>query len=390
MSFCLRNTLDGKDKDMIYTLIYAPEKFTGCFFAGPSNLMIKMQQLYHECLNELYDHNISDDDQHIYLRCFFKEPKLFNLYLDETKWPKALCYFENAEFIKNKLMHFSHQEYNTDIYTNIETIQKQIETCSDLFNRPNSDMEYIKIEDNTYLPPLYDNYLQNFYKCKTKNYCFIHSCCLEKDKTYKLDYLINDLVKSNCINSLDKIYINNIGKPLDNFYIESFKDMNDMNKAKFETNNYSLNIYLQEAATINKMISFSKQNPNNNILYIHTKGIRFDINDSKQTDWINMMTHFLLYNSNKCIEKLNDCYDSVGCNYHDRTGEHKKHYSGNFWWSKTNHLAKLEYINELDNPRKVVEFHLFSIDHKCFEIHKSGINHYFENYPKEKYKDINV
>jgi len=248
----------------------------------------------------------------------------------------------------------------------------------------------IEIEDNTYLPPLYDNYLQNFYKCKTKNYCFIHSCCLEKDKTYRLDYLINDLVKSNCINSLDKIYINNIGEPLDNFYIESFKDMNDMNKAKFETNNYSLNINLQEAATINKMISFSKQNPNNNILYIHTKGIRFDINDSKQTDWINMMTHFLLYNSNKCIEKLNDCYDSVGCNYHDGTGEHKKHYSGNFWWSKTNHLAKLEYINELDNPRSVVEFHLFSIDHKCFEIHKSNINHYFENYPKEKYKDINV
>lgn len=83
-----------------------------------------------------------------------------------------LSYFGNAEFIKNKLMHFSHQEYNTDIYTNIETIQKQIETCSDLFNRPNSDMKYIKIEDNIYLPPFFDTFLQAFYEKKVEDNCY--------------------------------------------------------------------------------------------------------------------------------------------------------------------------------------------------------------------------
>ena len=94
LSFCLRNKLDNKDQDAIYTLVNAPERFTGSFFAGPSNLMLKLQKLYHTSLKELYNNNISDDDQHIYLRCFLKEPNLFNLYLYSYKWPKGLCYFE--------------------------------------------------------------------------------------------------------------------------------------------------------------------------------------------------------------------------------------------------------------------------------------------------------
>jgi hypothetical protein len=94
LTFCLRNKLDNKDEDIIYTLVNAPETFTGSFFAGPYNLMLKLQKLYHTSLKELYNNNISDDDQHIYLRCFLKEPNIFNLYLDSCQWPKGLCYFE--------------------------------------------------------------------------------------------------------------------------------------------------------------------------------------------------------------------------------------------------------------------------------------------------------
>jgi beta-1,4-mannosyl-glycoprotein beta-1,4-N-acetylglucosaminyltransferase len=299
-----------------------------------------------------------------------------------------LSYFGNVEFIKNKLMNFAHQEYNSENYTNIETIQKQIDNCYDLFNRPNNDMNYIEIENNAYLPPMYDIYLQKFFKLKPKpkNYCFIHSCCLEKGKNDRLNYLINRLIDSNCISILEKIYINNIGESLDSHYFENFKNMDKIDKSKFEINNYSSNINLQEAPTINRIISFSKQNPNNNILYIHTKGIRYDINDTKQLDWLNLMTHFLLYNCNTCIELLNIDSESIGCNYNNGSTGCKKHYSGNFWWSKTTHLAKLENIDENNNPRNFVEFHLFSVEHKYFEMHQSNVNHYLENYPEEKYK----
>lgn len=93
ITFCLRNKIQTRDEDMMFTIMYAPEIFTGSFFAGSSHNMLLLQKIYHVCLQELYDHHLSDDDQHIYLRCFLKNPSLFQLYIDETKWPRALCYF---------------------------------------------------------------------------------------------------------------------------------------------------------------------------------------------------------------------------------------------------------------------------------------------------------
>ena len=100
LSFCLRDKLNNLDENMIHTLVQAPEKFTGSFFAGSRNLMVKLQELYHLSLNELYTNNISDDDQHIYIRCFLKEPELFNLYLDSTQVPKGLIYFQKSNNIE--------------------------------------------------------------------------------------------------------------------------------------------------------------------------------------------------------------------------------------------------------------------------------------------------
>jgi len=94
LSFCLRNKLNKKDEDMVYTLTQAPEKFTGSFFAGSVDLMLELQKLYHISLEELYANNISDDDQHVYLRCYLTNPSIFELYLSDNEWPKALKYFE--------------------------------------------------------------------------------------------------------------------------------------------------------------------------------------------------------------------------------------------------------------------------------------------------------
>jgi len=115
LSFCLRNKLDNKDKDTIHTLVNAPERFTGSFFAGSATLMIKLQELYHISLKELYNNNISDDDQHIYLRCFLKEPNIFDLYLDSCQWPKGLCYFEKLpdrfELVKTLLANIKNGKF---------------------------------------------------------------------------------------------------------------------------------------------------------------------------------------------------------------------------------------------------------------------------------------
>jgi len=42
--------------------------------------MAEYQALYHETLEYFQDNNIADDDQHLALRCYFKNPNLFKLH----------------------------------------------------------------------------------------------------------------------------------------------------------------------------------------------------------------------------------------------------------------------------------------------------------------------
>jgi len=66
-----------------------------------------------------------------------------------------LSYFGDVEFIKNKLKNFAHQEYNNNTYVNDDNILNNIANCKDLFNRENIIFNYVKIEDNGYLPNNY-------------------------------------------------------------------------------------------------------------------------------------------------------------------------------------------------------------------------------------------
>jgi beta-1,4-mannosyl-glycoprotein beta-1,4-N-acetylglucosaminyltransferase len=64
-----------------------------------------------------------------------------------------LSYFGSAEFIRNKIQHFSHQEFNTEDITNTQHINEQIQKGGDVFHRPGFIIHTIKKEDNSYLPP---------------------------------------------------------------------------------------------------------------------------------------------------------------------------------------------------------------------------------------------
>lgn len=73
-----------------------------------------------------------------------------------------LSYFGNSEFIRNKLEHFGHQEYNSEQFTSEENINAAIRDGRDLFNRENVTITKIKICDNPNLPPRMD-LLTNFW-----------------------------------------------------------------------------------------------------------------------------------------------------------------------------------------------------------------------------------
>ena len=73
-----------------------------------------------------------------------------------------LSYFGDAEFIKNKITNFSHQEFNNDKFTDPVKIEKRIKNFGDLFDRPESHLRKVAINENNYLPPLYKEFLGKF------------------------------------------------------------------------------------------------------------------------------------------------------------------------------------------------------------------------------------
>lgn len=67
-----------------------------------------------------------------------------------------LSYFGDAEFIRNKINHFSHQELNTSEFTNFDHINESINSSSDLFKRSNVTFKRISLFNNPNLPPRMD------------------------------------------------------------------------------------------------------------------------------------------------------------------------------------------------------------------------------------------
>ena len=219
---------------------------------------------------------------------------------------------------------------------------------------------------------------------KPKNVCFIH-CFSMPGKEKRLGYLIEKLISSKLINVLDKIYINNIGLPL------------SIKHDKIDVNNYSRNNKLYELPTLNKIREFSIENNEEdiNILYLHNKGVSYENDNKYVNDWIDMMIYFLVERHENCINILNDKnnhYDTIGCNYYDENGTTPKHFSGNFWWAKTGYLQKLPKFEYNDNDKDFItldkltaEYWLFKENPRYYNLHSSGINHFHETYPKNKY-----
>ena len=72
-----------------------------------------------------------------------------------------LSYFGDSSFIVNKLMNFTHQEFNNNKYTDIKFIEEEIKNSNNfLFNKHIGRTE---LKDNAYLPPMYDLHLTNFF-----------------------------------------------------------------------------------------------------------------------------------------------------------------------------------------------------------------------------------
>lgn len=117
--------------------------------------------------------------------------------------------------------------------------------------------------------------------------------------------------------------------------------------------------------------------------YLHTKGLRWFGSEREQNilDWIELMLYWNCTLWKNAITTLNSGYDTYGCMYND---EPKKHYSGNFWWTKSSYLKKLPSTigPDYNDP----EFWITTASPKSFCAYKKLINFYHERLPPHYYR----
>lgn len=143
---------------------------------------------------------------------------------------------------------------------------------------------------------------------------------------------------------------------------------------------------LEEAPTLESLRKFCEFNSGWNVLYFHTKGVTKQTPET--TDWRKIMEYY-------CIERWEDClknlqvHDTVGCLYMDECylGFYP-HYSGNFWWAKSDYIRTLNHGYLKNGIRNNREFWIGTGNGSMFSFLNTGLNHYAVRFPREAYADL--
>ena len=146
------------------------------------------------------------------------------------------------------------------------------------------------------------------------------------------------------------------------------------------------NINLGEGPTLNELQHFcNRSHELVNILYMHTKGVSDD--NSKEPrltatrDWRHMMEYFCISYWRQCIQKLEDGFNAVGCNWYTQPWPH---FSGGFWWATSDtikRLPPLQVRERLDCERFIGTGPVKNV----YSFHNSNWPHYQLPYPNENY-----
>jgi hypothetical protein len=214
---------------------------------------------------------------------------------------------------------------------------------------------------------------------------------------------INDVL-SNLLNRIDESglyeYSNHIYLSING----DIKQLINLNRDKYVIVNDNKDATKAEFPTIELVWKNSiAYDDNTNILYLMTKGV--SRNNPYVTDQLNMLAYF---NINKWRDRINELKenDCTGVNlrgnpddinFHPSTwgyGKAPKHYSGNFWWTKSSHVKKLfnpiswAPDNNLLQWRMMCEMWICSLnDAKYYNAYTSTVDHYVSPYPKELYEN---
>lgn len=124
------------------------------------------------------------------------------------------------------------------------------------------------------------------------------------------------------------------------------------------------------------------------ILYLHTKGAsKIDRpNYNILEGWRRYMNYFNIEkvsNVFKIFEQTD--YNTYGCNF--VSDAHRPHYSGNFWWAKSDYIKSIDVTDVNKNIRFDAEVNYLKngINWKPYSSHNSNVNNYSVELKRKDY-----
>jgi len=256
-------------------------------------------------------------------------------------------------------------QHNNDLYckkeTNLMEIAEKEPECVAFNTLGFFKNKITKLEKSIYFSQHDGIYIKKdvYFKGLTFKYnkvCFIHSCTISSISKGTLtdNYILTKLLNKVKSLELDYIFVINIGKPV---------KLNEENKIKIV--HFSDDPKLYEIETLNFIHTFSQLYNNIDLLYIHTKGISYNEPHLVKCEeaWVDLMLYFLL------LIKSLDSYDTIGCLYKQLP---KPHFSGNFWWAKTNYIKTLPKMET--EIKTDAEFWLFTNKPNYKSMYNCDIN----------------
>ncbi len=209
-------------------------------------------------------------------------------------------------------------------------------------------------------------------------YVYFHICCIN-DWENIVGHILRALRESGLYDAVKEIRCAVLGEK-DRVQREILRD------PKIRIVFHSEDLSLREVPILNRLREDS-QKEEFRVLYLHAKGVSRKGN-AHVSDWVDYMLYFNVHLYRFALQAL-EYNDSCGVNYQD------EHYSGNFWWSKSEYIRDLNKLSpsaerdplapELwltcrglrDNPTRSA----------CApaSLWTSGVNHYDDPYPDRHY-----
>ena len=194
--------------------------------------------------------------------------------------------------------------------------------------------------------------------------------------------VLNSRIFKYCVDKIAKLKNSGLYDSMSNFYIVAhgvsykneflFDDLQNI-YSKVKVIKLDRPKIGHESDTLNLMLEKYKNDPSDyNVLFFHTKGFSYPEQPTHQ-NWIRYMDLFMIHKW-KENQNILENYDTSGIFFFEpdeesrKEGEpdNRKTYAGWFWWSKSEHLKKIDFLTHRMDRGKGGEFSLITPDCKYY------------------------